>query len=108
MELFGEVRSLLHDRAPSAQAWEALCTLIDRSADDPRERELIDYAKSMLRGWPDALRMVPLRWLAQERWAAMRLARVLDLTDDALDMTRAVDARPRRHPRDPPAHPPGA
>lgn len=90
-ELFAEVRSTLHS-APSPATWEALCALLEQGAGDPRTGELLTYAEGVLREWPDALREAPLRWLEQERWPLLRLARLLDLTDDELLLGPALQA----------------
>lgn len=54
---FGELRSLAHG-APSAAAWAAMCEAV-LIMPEARREEAIDYLAGTLRGWPDALRVLP-------------------------------------------------
>jgi hypothetical protein len=60
--LFGELRSLFQ-HAPSAQLWRELCELADAWSDEGFVHVALDYALNHLRGWPDALREPPPRWV---------------------------------------------
>lgn len=61
MSGFGEVRSALHG-APSQQGWQALCEALEQAPVEAQDA-LVSYAQDLLRGWPDALRVAPWRWL---------------------------------------------
>jgi hypothetical protein len=64
-QLFGQLRSILHDPAPpSAHTWRRLWRLIDRAPADYAAQQLVPYAQSLLdRAWPDHLRAAPNPWL---------------------------------------------
>ncbi len=85
---FGELRSLLHG-APSHGTWVRLCRLLGSLDDDQLGSVAVPYAASHLRGWPDALRASPRRWLDAHLAGVSRpywsLVRALDLEGRVID-----------------------
>lgn len=59
---FGELRSLLQ-HAPSRTIWAQCCALAEQFEPHLFEQEILPYMLGRLRHWPDALRVVPRRWL---------------------------------------------
>ena len=81
---FGDLRSLAQ-KPPSKPVWATLCAMIE-SWPDPDERDALasPYVLDLLdRTWPDALRVVPGRWVyerASARPHYLRWGRTLQLT----------------------------
>lgn len=76
--VFGDLRGVLA-QAPDARSWANLCDILERAMDlAPNEttQQWIPYASDQLSGWPDALRIAPVRWQEHAVWhALMPLAR---------------------------------
>lgn len=60
---FAELRSLLN-AAPSPASWERICRILEEAPWPQAQQELLPYASAHLERWPDALRVMPARWLA--------------------------------------------
>jgi hypothetical protein len=76
---FGELRSLLQ-RAPDPQTWGELCALLDEWPEDASLTEIaLPYCEAHMRGWQDAWRVAPKRWITRlvegEPIPALTLAR---------------------------------
>lgn len=63
MELFGELRSVLHQARPTQKDWTQLCRLIDEQERQIIEGSVLPYIANLLDRWPDHLRVAPLAWL---------------------------------------------
>lgn len=61
-ELFGELRSLMHQR-PCADSWTALCDLIDAWPTADMARRARPYIDAHITRWPDKLRRAPSHWV---------------------------------------------
>lgn len=61
-QYFGELRSLLQC-APSREVWARCCAIAEQFESCLFEQEVLPYILGCLRHWPDALRVVPKRWL---------------------------------------------
>ena len=60
--LFGELRSLMHQR-PCADSWSALCDLIEAWPAPDMEARARPYIDAHITQWPDQLRVAPEHWL---------------------------------------------
>lgn len=60
---FGEIRSLLHQHAPSEELWNRLTQLLWGWRDLLPEEMMASYSNGVLSDWPDALRILPKAWL---------------------------------------------
>jgi hypothetical protein len=79
---FGALRSLLQ-QPPSGEGWRALCALLEEDEVAARPDIWLEYAADLLdRGWPDALRLLPNRWL----WEAITTGRA----PEAAALARAI------------------
>lgn len=85
---WGELRSLLHERAPSAQTWRALAVLLFEwsSPEDLHERAL-PYCQDVLARWDDAIRREAVAFAPREGMTARevqnRRAAIMRLTSAA-------------------------
>jgi hypothetical protein len=94
---FGELRSLLNE-PPSEWAWQQLCALVFPWELEACAEQWLPYAEDMLdRGWPDALRVWPQRWMANRQPSAAQLVRALRLTSPTRAQTAQVYAALTRH-----------
>jgi hypothetical protein len=97
---FGELRSALQ-RAPDPHTWGAICDLLDQWPDDASLTEIaLPYCEAHMRGWQDAWRVAPKRWvrrlIAGEPIVALSLARRLRVHTPLLDKERV--SMITRHP----------
>jgi hypothetical protein len=89
---FGELRSLLNE-PPSEWAWQQLCALVFPWELEACAEQWLPYAEDMLdRGWPDALRVWPQRWMANRQPSAAQLVRAVQLTDPSRGLLTQLHA----------------
>lgn len=87
--LFGEIRSVLQGHA-SAGAWRKLCELVERWPPSSFSTQLSPYLCGGLEQWPEALRVIPQRWVdallqrADVPWC--EIACVLDVAEQRLSL----------------------
>jgi hypothetical protein len=97
---FGELRSLLQ-RAPDPQTWGELCALLDAWPEDASLTEIaLPYCEAHMRGWQDAWRVAPKRWITRlisgHPLPTLALARRIRVHTPLIDRDRV--AMITRHP----------